>query len=77
MAPQAESSGEYTDTTSRLAGDSKVTGVTVRKYSDMGYLDYIVASDGTRLFRKGQAARVREIYTQRMANRTRARSAAV
>lgn len=61
----------YSDTSSALARDSKVTTETVRLYADLKLLDFIVASNGTRLFRSGQAPRVREIYAERMARRGR------
>ncbi len=63
--------GEYQDTTGKLARQADVSQPTVRKYADAGLLDFIVASDGTRLFRRDQAARVQEIYASRMARRGR------
>jgi hypothetical protein len=66
----------YTDTTGKLARESGVTVVTVALYADLGLLDSIRSSNGTRLFRSGQAPVVRKIYGERMANRGR-RSAAV
>ena len=62
---------DYTDTTSEIARQAKVTPPTVRKYADMGLLDYVTASNGVRLYRAGQAGIVREIYDQRMAMRGR------
>ena len=62
---------KYTDTTSQLARDAEVTPPTIRLYADMDLLDYVVASNGVRLFCTGQAARVREIYRARMAHRGR------
>jgi DNA-binding transcriptional MerR regulator len=64
---------KYTETSSALARAASVTQPTVRKYADAGLLDLIVASDGTRLFRVGQAELVREIYRKRMAGRGRRR----
>lgn len=61
----------YTDTTSALARQAEVTPPTVRKYADLGLLDFVVASNGVRLYRSGQAERVREIYARRMATRGR------
>lgn len=61
----------YTDTTSQLAREAEVTPPTIRLYADMALLDFVVASNGVRLFRTGQADRVREIYRQRMAQRGR------
>lgn len=66
---------ESYDTTGELARQSRVMPTTVRKYADAGWLEFSVASDGTRLFRPGQAERVREILAQRMAQRGRKRAA--
>jgi DNA-binding transcriptional MerR regulator len=60
---------DYTETTTKLARDSEKTQPTIRKYADLGLLDFIIASDGTRLFRPGQAAKVKKIYAARMAGR--------
>lgn len=64
----------YNDTTGELARQSMVAPPTVRRYADMGLLDFVVASNGTRLFRQGQAEKVREIYAGRLANRGRRRA---
>jgi len=61
----------YTDTTSELARQARVTQPTIRKYADLGLLEFIVISNGVRLFRPGQADRVRAIYDERMAQRGR------
>lgn len=63
--------GQFTDTTSELARQAEVTPPTVRKYADLGFLEFVVASNGVRLYRSGQADRVREIYEERMARRGR------
>jgi DNA-binding transcriptional MerR regulator len=60
---------DYTDTTTKLARDAELTQPTIRKYADLGLLDFIVASDGTKLFKPGQAARVKDIHAKRMAGR--------
>jgi hypothetical protein len=65
------SRSEYTDTSGKLARDSETTVPTVNLYAKLGKLDFIVASNGTRLFRAGQADRVREILAARMAARGR------
>jgi len=39
----------------------------VNLYSALGLLDYIVASNGIKLFRPGQAERVRQIMAERTA----------
>ena len=65
------SESEYRETVSELARKARVTEPTVRTYADAGLLDYIRLSNGVRLFRNGQEARVREILARRMANRGR------
>lgn len=67
----------YTDTISKLARDGDTTVPTVHLYATLGLLDFIVASNGTRLFRTGQAERVREILAERMARRGRRTSGAM
>lgn len=62
---------EYTDTSGKLARDSGTTVPTVNLYAKLGLLDFIVASNGTKLFRGGQASQVRQILTERMAARGR------
>lgn len=61
----------YSDTTSELARQAHVTCPTIRKYADLALLDFVTVSNGIRLFRPGQAERVRAIYAERMANRGR------
>jgi DNA-binding transcriptional MerR regulator len=60
----------FTDTTGSLARQADTTVPTVRLYADLGLLDYVLASNGTRLFRTGQADRVRQIYRERLARRS-------
>lgn len=62
---------EYRHTSGELARHAQVTAATVTAYAKAGLLDFIVISNGTRLFRAGQAPRVRAIYTERMASRGR------
>jgi DNA-binding transcriptional MerR regulator len=62
---------QYTETTGKLAREAAVTVPTIALYADLGLLDYIRCSNGTRLFREGQALAVRKIYGERMANRGR------
>jgi DNA-binding transcriptional MerR regulator len=62
---------EFTETTSALAREAGTTAATIRKYADANLLQYVTASNGTRLFKAGQADRVRQIYARRMANRGR------
>jgi DNA-binding transcriptional MerR regulator len=61
----------YTETSGKLARDAGLTVPTISLYADKGLLDFIRSSNGTRLFRAGQADRVKAIYTERMANRGR------
>jgi DNA-binding transcriptional MerR regulator len=61
----------YTDTSGKLAREAGLTVPTVALYADAGWLDFIRCSNGTRLFRSGQAPLVRKIYAERMANRGR------
>lgn len=62
---------DYTDTSGELARQGGVTQPCIRLYAQLGLLDFITASNGTRLFRSGQAERVRTIYAERMAGRGR------
>jgi hypothetical protein len=52
-----------------------VTQVTVRKYADLRLLEFIVASNGTRLFKAGQEKLVRSIMAERLAKRRKAPAA--
>jgi hypothetical protein len=61
----------YDETTGDLARKSATTGPTVIKYCDLGLLDFIRLKNGTRLLRRGQEARVREILARNLANRGR------
>ncbi len=65
----------YTDTSGKLARDSETTVPTVNKYAKQGKLDFIVASNGVKLFRAGQAEQVRELKRLSAVGRPR-RSAA-
>ena len=62
---------EFKDTSGKLARDSETTVPTVNLYAKLGLLEYIEASNGVKLFRTGQAARVREIKQQRLKARSR------
>lgn len=57
----------YVETSTQLAREAKVTSALIRLYAELGLLDFIRASNGTRLFKTGQAPLVRKIYTERMA----------
>jgi DNA-binding transcriptional MerR regulator len=67
---------DFTYTSGELARRSKVTQVTVRKYADLGLLEFIIASNGTRLFKGGQEKLVRTILAERLAKRRKAPAAA-
>lgn len=64
----------YTDTSGKLARDAETTVVTVNLYAKLGLIDFIEASNGVKLFRAGQADKVRELKRQRLENRTRRRA---
>jgi DNA-binding transcriptional MerR regulator len=64
----------YTDTSGQLAREGGCTVQTVIKYADEGLLDVIRSSNGVRLFRSGQGARVREILADRLAARGKKRA---
>jgi DNA-binding transcriptional MerR regulator len=63
--------GEYKDTNSALARQVGCTAPTITLYANLGLLDYIRISNGIRLFRTGQADRVKSILAQRLASRGR------
>jgi DNA-binding transcriptional MerR regulator len=62
---------DFIETTTSLARTAGLAPETVRRYADMGLIEFRIASDGTRLFRAAIADRVREIYANRIANRGR------
>ena len=64
-------SAGFTETSGSLARDAGVTVVTVNLYAKLGLLEYVTAANGVKLFRGGQADRVREILAERRANRGR------
>ena len=66
---------EFVDTSGKLARDSGTTVPTVTLYAKLGLLEYIEASNGVKLFRAGQAERVREIKRQRLEARTQRKTA--
>ena len=61
--------GKYTDTTTDLARLARVNPATIRLYADEGLLDFVVIRDGMRLFRTGQADRVKALRAERIARR--------
>lgn len=62
---------EYDVTSGTLAREGRTSVVTVNRYANAGLLDFKRASDGTRLFRRGQEQRVRELLARRVAKRDR------
>lgn len=62
---------DFTETSTSLAQKAGVSAETVRRYADLGLLEFRVAADGTRLFSAEGAGRVSEIYADRIANRGR------
>jgi len=67
---------DFTDTTTELARQSGRAPATIRAYANEGLLEFVLASDGTRLFRKGQASRVQELCERRLAKRGKRNSKA-
>lgn len=61
----------YDQTSGALAREARVSVPLVQRYADMKLLDYLRSTDGTRLFRRGQAKRVRAIKARRLGNRGR------
>lgn len=62
---------DFTDTTGSLAREAGCATPTVRLYADEGLLDFVRSASGVRLFRAGQADRVRQLYAERVARRGR------
>lgn len=62
---------EYLDTSGALARAAGTTVPTITAYAKAGWLDFIVSSNGVRLYRRGQADNVRKILAERMARRGR------
>lgn len=59
----------YTETSGAVARRAGVSPPTVRLYADAGRLEYVTASNGTRLFRPDAAEEVKKILAERLANR--------
>jgi DNA-binding transcriptional MerR regulator len=70
------SKARFTETTGAVAKGGNVSQPTIRLYADLGLLEFVLDSRGSRLFDRSAAARVREIFAERMKNRGRGRSAA-
>jgi DNA-binding transcriptional MerR regulator len=64
----------YIETSSQLAREAEVTPALIRLYAALGLLDFVRASNGTRLFKSGQGPRVREILAKRMKHAGRRRA---
>ena len=56
-------------TSGTLAREAGTSVVTVNRKADAGLLEFRRASDGTRLFRRGQEAHLRQLLAQNRANR--------
>lgn len=63
----------YTLTVGAVARQAETCPATVRLYGDRGLLDFVTASDGTRLHGPDAPGRVREIKRVRLLNRGGAR----
>jgi DNA-binding transcriptional MerR regulator len=61
----------YDCTTGELANASETTVQTIIKYCDLGLLDHIRLRNGSRLLRRGQEDRVRQIRADNTARRGR------
>lgn len=61
----------YDQTTGTLAREARVSPPTVALYAKHGWLDFITAANGVRLFPKSQVEKVRQIYRERMEKRGR------
>jgi DNA-binding transcriptional MerR regulator len=61
----------YTETPAAIARMAGVSVPTVRLYGDLGYIEFVKSSNGTRLHKPGAADRVREMLPKRMANKGR------
>jgi DNA-binding transcriptional MerR regulator len=59
----------FSDTSGAVAREARVSPPTVRLYSDMGLIEFVLDSRGCRLYRPGTAELVRQIYERRMARR--------
>lgn len=61
----------FTETTGSLARKAEVGEHTVRVYADENLIEYVRIANGQRLFKPSAAARVRELFIERMARRGR------
>jgi DNA-binding transcriptional MerR regulator len=59
----------FTETSGAIARAAGVSVPTIRTYSELGLLNYIIASNGTRLYRRDAADAARKILAKRLANR--------
>lgn len=66
---------KYTDTSSSLAREAGVTERLVLNYAHEGLLDFIQTANGMRLYRIGQAEKVRALKAARLAGRYAKRAA--
>jgi len=61
----------YDQTSGTLARALEVSTVTVNRLADLGLVEFRRASDGTRLFKRGQEPALRKVLLKRLANRGR------
>lgn len=68
------SEGTFTETPAAVARAANVSVPTVRLYGDLGYIQFIKSSNGTRLHRPEAAVSVRQMLQTRLANKGRKRA---
>lgn len=67
----------YTETPAAIARAANVSVPTVRLYGDLGAIEFIKSSNGTRLHRADAAEIVRELLKVRLANKGKRRTSMV
>jgi hypothetical protein len=65
--------GGFTETPAAVARAANVSVPTVRLYGDLGFIQFIKSSNGTRLHRPEAAESVRQVLQTRLANKGRKR----
>ena len=66
---------DFTETTGSLARLAGVSAPTVRLYADQGLIEYVMAANRTRLYRRDSVDKVKSLLVERLANRGHRRSA--
>jgi DNA-binding transcriptional MerR regulator len=61
----------FTETPAAIARKAGVSVPTVRLYGNLGHIEFVTSSNGTRLHKPSAADRVREILPKRLANKGR------